>query len=245
MDTGWGPYQNLKQTVKVLINDNINLKEENKDLKEENKDLKEENKDLKIKLIMTESEDEDDRIIREAQERKALKNKNKIEEIKAEINIITEEIKEEYKVLIREAERQITEFKSQQERKIEENTANLKYQLSKYNPPQPIQIEKKRGGGGKASNLQSKNGETDFFKIRGIETLYFCPRKHEEYIIRVQDKSFIYKEKEFTSLNQCGVCWNEEKAEREGRNVSTISMWEKTHYLNKRGEPINIKTLRT
>jgi hypothetical protein len=77
-------------------------------------------------------EDEDDRIIREAQERIKLKNKKKYQDIKEQINIITDEIKASFANQIHEAEQQILRIKEQQAQKIKEKTETLNLKLVKY-----------------------------------------------------------------------------------------------------------------
>ena len=211
MNTGWGPYQNLKQTVKVLINDNTKLKEEIKD--------------LKVKLSMEESEDDDDRIIREAQERKALKNKIKTEKIKEELLIIVEGITSKYDIEIKEVEKQLSIIKAKQEQEIEEKTAYLKSQLVKYNPSEPMQIEsKKRGGGGKRENLQRTEGQSKTFTEKGIKTLYF-----KDITIKVYDGYFTIegRDEHYKSLNSLSVGYF---TIYKNNPKGTIDVWKNMYY---------------
>lgn len=85
-----------------------------------------------IEPQMDESEDEDDRIIREAQERKKIKNKKKYHDIKVQINIITDEIKADFANQIHEAEQQVLRIKEQQAQQIKEKTEPLMLKLVKY-----------------------------------------------------------------------------------------------------------------
>ena len=85
-----------------------------------------------IEPQMDESEDEDDRIIREAQERKKIKNKKKYHDIKVQINIITEEIKAGFANQIVEAEQHVLRIKEQQAQQIKEKTEPLMLKLVKY-----------------------------------------------------------------------------------------------------------------
>jgi hypothetical protein len=212
MDNGWGPYQNLKKTVKILINDNTKLKEENKD--------------LKVKLNITEIEDDDDdRIIREAQERKALKNKIKHDEIKEELLSIVESINSKYDIQIKEVEKQLAIIKAKQEQEIEEKTAYLKSQLVKYNLSDQIQIElKKRGGGGKKENLQSTKGQSKTFTEKGIKTLYF-----KEITIKVYDGYFTIegRDEHYKSLNSLSVGYF---TIYKNNPKGTIDVWKNMYY---------------
>jgi hypothetical protein len=85
-----------------------------------------------IEPQMDESEDEDDRIIREAQERKKIKNKKKYHDIKLQINIITDEIKADFANQIHEAEQQVLRIKEQQAQQLKEKTEPLMLKLVKY-----------------------------------------------------------------------------------------------------------------
>jgi hypothetical protein len=150
----------------------------------------------------SEEEDEDEKQLRLLQERIKLKNKSKIDDIKEKIKVLAEKINLEYDDQIQEAQRTLNKLQKERDQKFLELSKPLNEQLAKYNPPQIVkpQVEaKKRGGGGKFSNLQSKDGETPFYHERGIKQVYYRDR-----IIYVGEKTFTIegRAEEYTSLNK-------------------------------------------
>lgn len=115
----------------------------------------------------------------------------------------------------------------------------IRAELAKANKPQTIITPKKRGGGGKLSNLQSKLGSVDFFRNQDINLIYF-----KDIFIDVRETDFVIRGREETykSTNEVSVGYF---THFKNAPKQTINTWTNMYYDDKQsGKKEKIDKLR-